>query len=186
MLEDIDGDLVRGFAIRESDDTHQTGHLSDGDVDGRSGHEGGDGGQGDELDDPSAANQADEEDDGTSQDGEGRGDLIARNVGFLLLRLEDNITEDGGCHGHRLWTENAKAGQPGRVTASSSPSSFFFSPPGITYPDGDIFGGSEEPIDQDTHKGRIKAVFRGELGEGGVGHGLWDDDGTDGDTSGRG
>ena len=56
----------------------------------------------------------------------------------------------------------------------------------VTYSNGDILGGGEEPIDQDTHKGRIKTEFGSELGEGGVSHGLWDDDGADGDTSGQG
>ena len=114
MLEGVDGDLIRSLAIGEADDTHQTGQLSDGDVDGRSGHEGGNGGQGDELDDPPAANQTNEDDDGTSQDGDGRGHLIARNLGFFLLRLEHNIADDGGCHGHWLLDRggHARRGQP--------------------------------------------------------------------------
>ncbi len=52
----------------------------------------------------------------------------------------------------------------------------------LTYPDGDILGSREEPIDQDTHEGRVETVFDRELGELGVGHALGDDDSTDSNT----
>jgi hypothetical protein len=50
------------------------------------------------------------------------------------------------------------------------------------YADGDVLGGSEEPIDQNAHEGGVEAVLRREVGEGGIGHTLRDDDGANGDA----
>jgi hypothetical protein len=52
----------------------------------------------------------------------------------------------------------------------------------LTYSDGDILGGSKEPIDEDTHKRRVQAILNGELGELGVSHGLGDDNSAHSDT----
>ncbi len=52
----------------------------------------------------------------------------------------------------------------------------------MTYPNGDILGGSEEPIDEDTHEGRVQAIFDGELSELGICHGLGDDDSANSHT----
>lgn len=48
--------------------------------------------------------------------------------------------------------------------------------------DCDIFGGGEEPVDQDTHEGGVETILNVEIGQLGVGHGLGDDDCTNGDT----
>ena len=53
---------------------------------------------------------------------------------------------------------------------------------GKPYADGDILGGREEPVDQDTHKGRVETEFWGQFSELGICHTLRHDNGTDGDT----
>lgn len=49
--------------------------------------------------------------------------------------------------------------------------------------DGDVLGGGEEAVDEDTDKGGVQSVLGVEVGELGVGHGLRDQDESDGDSS---
>ena len=48
--------------------------------------------------------------------------------------------------------------------------------------DRNIFRSGEEPVDQYTHEGRVKAKLRLEVGKLGIGHALWNDNGTDSNT----
>lgn len=52
----------------------------------------------------------------------------------------------------------------------------------ISYPDGDILGGSEEPVEQNTHEGGVETKLDLQLGKLGIGHGLRNDNGADGNT----
>jgi hypothetical protein len=51
-----------------------------------------------------------------------------------------------------------------------------------TYANGDILGGSKEPVDENAHEGRVKAVLDWQVRETRVGHSLGDDDGANGDA----
>lgn len=47
---------------------------------------------------------------------------------------------------------------------------------------GDVFRRSEEPVDEDTHEGRIETEFHGQIGQFGVGHTLRYNNSTNGQT----
>jgi hypothetical protein len=51
-----------------------------------------------------------------------------------------------------------------------------------TYTNGDILGGRKEPIDEDTHEGRVQTELDIQVSQLGVGHALRDDNGADGDA----
>ena len=69
VLQDINEDLVRGVSVGKPSNTHQRRDLTDGNADRRPSHVGCNSGQGDELHYPATANEADEADDGTTNDG---------------------------------------------------------------------------------------------------------------------
>ena len=52
----------------------------------------------------------------------------------------------------------------------------------LAYSDCDILGSGEEPVDQDTHEGRVQTKLHGQLGQFGIGHTLGNDYTTDSDT----
>ncbi|EGX95530.1 hypothetical protein CCM_00184 [Cordyceps militaris CM01] len=154
-LEGVDDDAVGGVAGVDLGDAHELGDLAGDDVDAGARHEGANGGQGDDLDDPAEAGESHEEDDGAADDGEGRGDNVTLDVRQDILGVENNVSGYLGHDGDGLRA---------------------------SYTNGDVLGGGKEPVNQDTHEGRVETIFDGELGKQGVGHTLRDDDGADGDA----
>lgn len=51
-----------------------------------------------------------------------------------------------------------------------------------TYANRDILGCCEDPVQQDSHEGRVKTKLNRQVGQLSVGHTLGDDNSTDGDT----
>ena len=96
VLQNVDKYLVGSLARREASDAHQRRHLADGNVQSRASHEGRDCRQRDEVDDPATPNQADEEDDGPSDNGERRGDDVSRDLGVGLLELDEEVPNECG------------------------------------------------------------------------------------------
>lgn len=101
-LERVDDDQVGRRPRVDAFDAHELGDLAGDDVDGGAGHEGADGRQGDELDEPAQACEADETDDGARDDGQGRGNNVAGDIGESGCGFEDDIAGDLGHDGNRL------------------------------------------------------------------------------------
>lgn len=51
-----------------------------------------------------------------------------------------------------------------------------------TYANGDVLGRREEPVDQDTHKGRVQAIFDRQLGKLCICHALRHNNSANGDA----
>ena len=172
-LEGVDHDLVRRLARVDAGNAQHGGHLADGDADGSTGHEGRDSDERDELDDEAASDEADEEDDAAADDGEGTSNLLGRDVGMLILHLDDDVADDGRHDGDGL-DEGDRSGLDVSAIASL--------PCDVTYADGDVLRCRKCPVEQEANEGRVQAVLRGELRQERVGHALGNDDEANGDT----
>lgn len=128
-------------------------NLTSCNVDGRAGHKSSQRHKWDELHDASKANDSDKEDNGAGNDSQSTGD----DPGRVLIFWQgcDTLGNDvSGDRGHDSDRTN-----------------------------GDVLGRGEEPVDQDTHEGRVETILNGQVGELGVSHSLRNDDSTDSDTS---
>jgi hypothetical protein len=79
-LQGVDEDEVGCVASGEARDPHHSRNLADHNVEGRACHEGREGGERDDIDDPSAADKADEQDDGAGEDSKGGSNDMAIDV----------------------------------------------------------------------------------------------------------
>ena len=140
MLQRVDDDLVRGVTSRKAGDAHQTGDLTDGNVERRARHKCRDGRQGDEVDDPAASNQSNGDDDASGNECGGRSHLIRNQMRMRLVDLGHDIARDGRRNSNRLHL--SALGEEWKARNTNS--------------DGDIFRGSKEPVDEHAHKGRIE------------------------------
>lgn len=68
MFQDVYDDFVSRVAVGKPGDTHQRWYLANGDIQGGASHVRGYSSQRYEIDDPTATNEADEADDGSSYD----------------------------------------------------------------------------------------------------------------------
>lgn len=148
---------------------HQLGDLASRNGDGRARHEGADGRQGNELDEPSQTSQAKEGDDGARDDGQSGRNQVGRDVWEVLTGALDNVAGDLRHDSDRLRTLAWGLSQWEVVC-------------GETYANGDVLGGREEPVDEDTHEGRVKTILDGQSGQLSIGHRLRDDNSADGGT----
>lgn len=170
VLESINDDSVRSGTGVDTLDAHKLGDLAGSNVDGGARHEGADRGQGNDLDDPANSGEAEERDNRTNHDSKSRGNHMALNIRDHILGMEYHIACDLRHDSDGL--ENK--GQLGSFAGCGEN--------GLTYSNGDVLGSSKEPIDEDTHKGRVQPILDGELGELGVSHGLGDDNSAHSDT----
>ena len=82
MLQCVNGDQVGRISRGKPGDTHQSGNLTDCNVQCRTRHESRDGSQRDEVDNPPASNKPNEADDGACDDRQGRGYNVGWNAGI--------------------------------------------------------------------------------------------------------
>ncbi|TKW52537.1 hypothetical protein CTA1_13432 [Colletotrichum tanaceti] len=93
-LEHVDDDPVGRVAGVDALQAEQGGDLAGGDADGGARHEGGDGHEGDELDDPAEADEADEEQHGARDDGQGLGDLRPAVLRVRVLHAQHDVADE--------------------------------------------------------------------------------------------
>ena len=86
LLKSVDDDKVCCVTgVEKSTNSHHCWDLSCGDADGGSGHEGADSRERNHINNPAHANEADEDNDTSTDDGQSRGNNMSFDLGIGIL-----------------------------------------------------------------------------------------------------